>query len=144
MGLSSLWKLIFNRRTDAERKRDKYYYLYQALDKRLTKFDEIKEKIEDIYSTCKGRMPNFSDAIPAVEYKEAELSVSDCLQKHISTYEEKREEIVLAKNAAFSRYKHYQQLAITEKINLEREEARIEEEKRKEREEKFKNLTRGW
>lgn|SRR5690625_2981829 len=117
----SIWN-IFRRKTEAERKRDDYYKLYTKLSSVLDRFDREENDATSAYQSYRASSPFLSPSkIPSNDFVVKRDQLNQNLNTYFANEKNKRAELVVAKNRAYSQYEYYRNLAITEAENYERE-----------------------
>lgn len=123
----TLWRLIFNRKTEAESKRDKYYNLYEGLDTESSIINLSLDEANTIHRAYKRNFPSFYTYIPEEELMEAKIALNIRLQREITAYENLQEDVRFARNRAYSKYSYYRDLAASEQQKLNIEDRKIRE-----------------
>lgn len=127
-------------KSDSERKRDDYYELYQKLKSAISEHDHKVSEANAAYSSYLGTIPNLSNSkIPSNDFETSREELTEKLKQYFRGDQEKRSSLVAAKNKAYERYVHYNNLAIKEE---EAERARRDKEL-KELQERLERLISG-
>lgn len=126
-----LWNIIFQRKTEAERKRDKYSTLYLNLDEELSTINNTLNEIDYMYSSYKSNIPGFYVHIPTKEYTNAKSSLNKKLKTEIAKYEDLKGDVLSARDKALDQYDYYRKLALTEQNNLNAEDKIVKEKLRR-------------
>lgn len=127
-------------KSDSERKRDDYYQLYEKLKSAISEHDHKVSEANAAYSSYLGTIPNLSNSkIPSNDFETSREELTEKLKQYFRADQEKRSSLTAAKNKAYERYVHYNNLAIKE---AEAERARRDKEL-KELQERLERLISG-
>jgi len=115
--------------TEAEKKRDDYYELWNNLKLALKKHDAAMSLINEAYNSYKGSIPFLSPVkIPSDDFEPKRAEKTREMEKYVDYEDLKTIDLTKAKDIAYEKYLHYKKIA---------------EEEARERKEAFLNLFGG-